>query len=104
MNQRNKRSSDRKATMATGGHIVHHARGEEPEIRIQKATGDVKPSGLAKASPFFKPIEAGLEKPQSTEEEKKVIASATEKILEKEKKSEAKWCLPPFLEPSATQT
>ena len=90
MNQRNKRSSDRKATMATGGHIVHHTRDEEPEIRVQKATGDVKPSGLAKASPFFKPVEAGLEKPKTVEDEKKVIASATEKVLEKEKKPEDK--------------
>jgi len=90
MNQRNKRSSDRKATMATGGHVVHHSRDEQPEIRIQKATGDVKPSGLAKASPFFKPIEAGLEKPKSTEEEKKVIASATEKILDDQKKTDKK--------------
>lgn len=88
MNQRNKRASDRKATMATGGNIVHHARGEEPEIRVQKATGDVKPTGLAKASPFFKPIDVGVEKPKTVEEEKKVIASATEKVLEKEKKSD----------------
>lgn len=90
MNQRNKRARDRKATLATGGQIVHHERGEEPEVKIQKATGDVKASGLAKASPFFKPIEAGLEKPQSTEDEKKVIASATEKVLETEKKKSDK--------------
>jgi len=90
MNQRNKRASDRKATLATGGNIVHHAPGKEPEIRVQKVTGDVKPSGLAKASPFFKPIESGLKKPKSVEEEKKVIASATEKVIEKDKKPEAK--------------
>lgn len=90
MNQRSKRARDRKATLATGGQIVHHEPGEVPEIKVpQKATGDVKPSGLAKASPFFKPLDAGLEKPQSAEEEKKVVASATEKVL-KEKKSEDK--------------
>lgn len=90
MNQRNKRARDRKVTLATGGHLVHNERGKEPEVRIQKATGDVKPSGLAKASPFFKKIDAGLEKPQSPEEEKKVIASATEKVLEDDKKKSDK--------------
>lgn len=89
MNQRSKRAKDRKATMATGGHVVHHERGEQPEIRVQKATGDVKPTGLAKASPFFKPLEAAIEKPKTVEEEKKVIASATESVLE-DKKSDKK--------------
>ncbi len=86
MNQRSKRASDRKATMATGGNIVHHQRGEDPEIRVQKATGDVKPSGLAKASPFFKPLDAGLKKPKSTADEKNIIANATEQVIEDKKK------------------
>ena len=90
MNQRNKRARDRKATLSTGGHVVHQERGKEPEVKVQKTTGDVKPNGLAKASPFFKPLEAGLEKPQSPEEEKKVVASATEKILKNDKKTEDK--------------
>lgn len=82
MNQRNKRASERKqningSTMATGGYVVKHSPNEEPEVRVpQKATGDVKPQGLAKASPFFKKLEDAI-KPETPEKEKKIIAEAT---------------------------
>lgn len=92
MNQKNKRSSDRKriqdisaSTMNTGGHIAAHRRGAEAEVRVpQKATGDVpadKVAGAAKASPFFRELKEVL--PTSKAEEKKVVAKATEKPIAK---------------------
>jgi len=100
MNQKNKRSRDRKrvqnldgSVMNTGGHVVSHSRDAAPVVRTpQKATGDVpaeNTKGIAKASPFFKKV-AEVVKPKSKEEEKKAIAKATEKVIEKktpEKKS-----------------
>ena len=90
MNQRSKRSSDRKhqnigtSTFNTGGHVVSHSRTADPVIHTpQKATGDVpadKISGVAKASPFFKKLKEVL--PSTKAEEKKVIAKATEKVAE----------------------
>lgn len=94
MSQRIRRAKDRKnqldgATMATGGHVVHHTRGLNPVVRIpQKVTGEVpseKLAGTAKASPFFKPI-AEI-KPSSKAEEKKAIAEAVQPV-EKETKDE----------------
>lgn len=85
MNQRVKRSQDRKSTFATGGQVVQHSRDADPVIRTpQKTTGDVsgeKLAGLAKASPFFQKLEEAI-KPQTQEEEKKAIAKATEKIID----------------------
>jgi hypothetical protein len=87
MNQRVKRSKKRKhqdiggSVMHTGGHLASHRRDAEPVVRTpQKTTGDVpgeKAKGLAKASPFFKKLGAKLN-PRSKEEEKKIIAAATE--------------------------
>ncbi|MCV0439716.1 MAG: hypothetical protein K5880_13905 [Hydrogenophaga sp.] len=88
MNQRSKRARDRKrgqdigaSTMHTGGHVAAHRRGADPVVRTPlKATGDIqgdKAQGLAKASPFFKKL-GEIVKPKSKEEEKQVIASATE--------------------------
>lgn len=92
MNQRNKRSSERKkqntdgATMATGGHVVRHIPNESPEVRVpSKVTGDVKPQGVAKASPFFKKIEEVLP-PKTKADEKKIIAAATETTIKDEDK------------------
>lgn len=97
MNQRSKRSSDRKriqdismSVMHTGGHVAAHRRGVEPEIRVpQKTTGDVpaeKVAGIAKASPYFKELKEVM--PTSEAEEKKVVAKATEKpVVKSEKKT-----------------
>ena len=92
MNQRNKRSSDRKriqdisaSTMHTGGHVAAHRRGVAPEVRVpQKVTGDVpaeKIAGAAKASPYFKELKEVI--PTTKAEEKKVVAKATEKPVAK---------------------
>lgn len=87
MSQRIRRAKDRKndidsSTMATGGHVVHHSRETNPVVRVpQKTTGEVpgeKLAGLAKASPFFKPI-AEI-KPSSKAEEQKAIAEAVQPI------------------------
>lgn len=64
MNQRSKRSSKRKQDVNV-----------ESTVTPLKTTGDVKSSGLAKASPFFKPLEEAI-KPKTKEEEKKIIAEA----------------------------
>jgi len=76
--------------MATGGHVVHHDRGETPVVRTppSKATGDVSgnPAGFAQASPFFKKLEQ--EKPKSKADEKKAIAEASTPVKEDEKKKE----------------
>ena len=98
MNQRSKRSSDRKiqdigaSVMATGGHVVSHKPKEEPVVRTpQRATGDVpadKVEGLAKASPAFKKVEEVV-KPKTKADEKKAIAKATEKkVTKKEEEKE----------------
>ncbi len=94
MNQRIKRSKDKKraahqdisgSTMNTGGMIVRHDRGKDPEIRVpQKVTGDIpaeKAAGLAKASPLFKKIE-DVVKPKSKAEEAKAVAEATTEVEE----------------------
>lgn len=97
MNQRVKRAKKGKgqdisgATMSTGGHVVKHDRGVEPVVRTpQKTNGDVSGknlAGLAKASPLFQKI-AGMI-PKSKDEEKKIVASAVEEVVEeKEKKLE----------------
>lgn len=98
MNQRSKRSRDRKSqnigasTFNTGGHVVSHSRTADPVVRTpQKATGDVpadKIKGAAKASPFFKKLKEVL--PTTNAEEKKVIAKATEKVVEIETFKEVK--------------
>jgi hypothetical protein len=92
MNQRVKKSNKGKgnqdisaSVMNTGGHVVSHSRDNEPVIRTpQKATGDVpaeKLQGLAKASPFLKKIK-DVVTPKSKEEERRVIAQSTEKVVE----------------------
>lgn len=90
MSQRIRRAQDRKATMATGGHVVHHDRGMDPIVRVpQKATGDVKGdklAGLAKASPFFKPL---AELPPATKaDEKKAVAEASQNVEDNEIESD----------------
>lgn len=90
MNQRVRRAQDRKktdgSTMATGGHVVHHNRGEQPVVRVpQKATGEVpgdSQHGLAKASPFFKKLAEVL--PPTKAEERKAIAEASKEIVDSE--------------------
>lgn len=111
MNQRNRRSRDRKSeqnigksTFATGGHVVSHGRAQEPEIKVpQKATGDVpaeKLSGLAKASPFFKKMKEVII--GKKEDEKKVIATATQEVAEtKEEPVAAKKQAPKSVEKKA---
>ncbi len=93
MSQRIRRAQDRKnnqiggSTMATGGHVVHHDRGQDPIVRVpQKATGDVpeeKLAGVAKASPFFKKLAEVLPKSKA-EEQKAVAESVIEKPVEDE--------------------
>ena len=68
------------STMQTGGHVVHHSREHDPIVKVpQKATGDVsgeKMGGLAKASPFFQPLEE-IEVPATPAAEQKAIAEST---------------------------
>ena len=86
MSQRIRRAQGRKATMATGGFVSHHDRGEQPEVRVpQRATGDVpgeQLGGLAKASPFFKKL--AEVQPPSKAAEQKAIAEASEKVADDE--------------------
>jgi hypothetical protein len=78
--------------MATGGHVVHYNRGQEPVVRIpQKTTGDVpaeQAAGLAKASPFFKKLAEVM--PKTKAEEKKVVAEAIVKPVVAEDQSATK--------------
>lgn len=73
------------SSMATGGFVTHHDRGENPVVRVpQKTTGDLAqplPIGLAKASPSFKKVEEEST-PKTKEDEKKAIAESVEKIIE----------------------
>jgi len=91
MNQRIRKSRDRRrdgqdvgrSAFATGGHVSSQARGADADVRVpQRTTGDVSGEGLtgsAKASPFFKRLDEKLsETPQDKEEERRVIAQATE--------------------------
>mgnify|MGYP001569948619 CR=1 FL=1 len=96
MSQRIRRAKDRKngATMSTGGHIVHHDRGEEVVVRTppMKSTGNIpgEQPGFAKASPFFKKL-AEVMPPKSKAEEKKVIAEASkpvQPVIEEDEKDE----------------
>ena len=86
MSQRIRRAQGRKATMATGGLVSHHNRGEVPEVRVpQRATGDVSGEnlpGLAKASPFFKKL-AEMQPPTKAAEQK-AIAEAIEDVVDDE--------------------
>lgn len=95
MNQRAKRSKDRKhqnlnqSVVHTGGFTAAHSRTEKPEVKApQKTTGDVsadKMKGAAKASPYFSKVEEAVE-PKNKEDEKKAIAKATEKESKNTKK------------------
>lgn len=65
-------------SLNTGSNNTLHSRGADPVIQTpQKATGDIKPepelTGLAKASPNFKKVEAV--EPKNKVEEKKVLAN-----------------------------
>ena len=98
MNQRLSNNNDKNKnnlnfiSLSTGGQTARHSPNETPQIQsadVQplKATGDVKPeSGMAKASPNFKPMNPP-EKAISKEEEKKTIAKNSTPV--EENKTEA---------------
>jgi hypothetical protein len=75
MNQRIRRASRKGSTFATGGHVVHHARGAEPEVRVPaEKQPEPKQPGLAKASPFFKKLS---EITKANKNEKEIIEENT---------------------------